>query len=75
MSTLSIVAMIYVNDCIHMGFIAFWNLLINFCSVLFCSASVHLCLSPARKTGENQNCTVHQKKILGNPLLCIKGQS
>ena len=33
MSTLSIVAIIYVNNCIHMGFIAFWNLLINFCSV------------------------------------------
>ena len=30
MSTLSIVAIIYVNNCIHMGFIAFWNLLINF---------------------------------------------
>ena len=35
MSTLSIVAIIYVNNCIHMDFIAFWNLLINFCSVLF----------------------------------------
>ena len=37
MSTLSIVAIIYVNNCIHMGFIAFWNLLINFCS---CSVPV-----------------------------------
>ena len=65
MSTLSIVAIIYVNNCIHMGFIAFWNLLINFCSVLFCSIKDEKRLDPLSRfylyffSSRNEQCNGH----------------
>ena len=33
-------------NCIHLGFIAFWNLLINFCSVLYIYIYIILSVRP-----------------------------